>query len=70
MAVDPYPGFELSRLNFSLDDISALPSYQLALVKFHPLATPEHHLRAELHFSKRRIAAHRGPDAWGRGRAG
>lgn len=55
--MDPYPGFELSRLDFPLDDIASLPSYQLALVKYHPLAQPEHHLRAELYFVKRRVAA-------------
>ncbi|KPV78434.1 uncharacterized protein RHOBADRAFT_50903 [Rhodotorula graminis WP1] len=55
--MDPFPRFELSRLDFRLDDIASLPSYQLALVKFHPLAQPEHHLRAELSFVKRRVAA-------------
>ncbi|GAA5913990.1 hypothetical protein JCM8208_007018 [Rhodotorula glutinis] len=55
--MDPYPRFELSRLDFPLDNIASLPSYQLALVKFHPLAQPEHHLRAELNFVRRRVAA-------------
>ncbi|GAA5834189.1 hypothetical protein JCM9279_004241 [Rhodotorula babjevae] len=55
--IDPYPGFELSRLDFPLDDLASLPSYQLALVKYHPLASQEQHLRAELYFVKRRVAA-------------
>ncbi|ORY78004.1 hypothetical protein BCR35DRAFT_305162 [Leucosporidium creatinivorum] len=51
---NPYPGFHLSRLDFSLEELASLPTYQLALVAFHPLSTQEHRERAELLWGRAR----------------
>ncbi|BGP36754.1 hypothetical protein JCM10449v2_000656 [Rhodotorula kratochvilovae] len=52
--LDPFPAFHHAPLDFPLDSLNSLASHQLALVQFHPDATREHCIRAELLFKKRR----------------
>lgn len=47
-----YPQFHLSLLDFKLNDLDLLNSYQLALVAFHPEAKQIHKLQAESLFLK------------------
>lgn len=57
LPLDPYPQFLLSSLDIDLDNLDQLHPYQLALVHFSPLATPEQRLRADvLWWQKRREA--------------
>ncbi|GAA5980003.1 hypothetical protein JCM10908_001495 [Rhodotorula pacifica] len=56
LPLDPFPGFVMCNLDFQLDDLEKLYDYQLALVPFHPQATPEHKIEAEVIFWRRRVA--------------
>lgn len=59
--IDPYPLFELSRLDFPLpssdESVDFLPSYRLALVAFHPEATSAQQATAREVFMRRREEA-------------
>ncbi|BGO96681.1 hypothetical protein NBRC10513v2_000619 [Rhodotorula toruloides] len=57
LPLDPYPQFLLSSLDFDLDNLDQLHPYQLALVHFSPLATPEQRLRADVLWWQRRREA-------------
>ncbi|BGP28898.1 hypothetical protein JCM10296v2_000634 [Rhodotorula toruloides] len=57
LPLDPYPQFLLSSLDFDLDNLDRLHPYQLALVHFSPLATPEQRLRADVLWWQRRREA-------------
>ncbi|GJN91646.1 hypothetical protein Rhopal_004669-T1 [Rhodotorula paludigena] len=58
-SLDPYPGFYLASLDFSLDCLDQLFSYQLALVGLHPQCTPELRTRADDLLRTRRESAQR-----------
>ncbi|POY71425.1 hypothetical protein BMF94_5738 [Rhodotorula taiwanensis] len=56
LPLDPFPGFSTCSLDFSLDNLGSLYDYQLALVHFHPRATEENKVEAQVVFWRRRIA--------------
>ncbi|KAK4332402.1 Peroxisomal adenine nucleotide transporter 1 [Rhodotorula toruloides] len=57
LTTNPAPFAETWRLNFSLDDLDSLPSYQLLAVQAHPFAATFHRREArQIYRSRRRLA--------------
>ncbi|GAA5856430.1 hypothetical protein JCM5353_007104, partial [Sporobolomyces roseus] len=56
-SVELYPHFEGSSLQFSLNNIPSLPSYQLALVQYHPSSTFYHQTVARNEWKRRRTVS-------------